>query len=132
MNVTPKPFQKTIQKIILSFFPSLEKYWRNASLIALYPGAGSNLVGGGTENGYPPNSHDCNPIESWFSFWQKLAATLAEKRAKKSNYGMPSMHQWHIALNETRGKVDSKSRHALFDAQPKVMRAIIEAEGGRT
>ena len=96
-----------------------ETFWKHG--ILLWPGAGKGC--GKQPIGYPPRSHDCNPCELWFSQWQEDAAKLMKKKK--------SMLIWKTALEEALKKMKKTRWQIFIDTQPKVMKTIVESEGGR-
>ena len=92
--------------------------------IFLWPGGGKGA--GNHPFGYPPRSHDCNPCENWFSQWQTAAALLMKSKDTKS------MLNWFRCLKKARKDMKKTVWQKLIDTQPKVMKAIIEKNGGRT
>ena len=83
------------------------------------------------EDGYPPRSHDCMPEETEFAETYQEAQTDLERREKHRNQKR-TMIMWKNALDYTWRTRPIQATRKIIDWQPKVMRAIIEAEGGRT
>ena len=83
------------------------------------------------DSGYPSRSHECQPEETEFANAYEDAQLDLERREKNLRKKW-TMLMWHNAIEHTWetqliGKVQK-----LIDRQPMVMKAIIEAEGGRT
>ena len=82
------------------------------------------------ENEYPAKSHDCQPEETEFANafeGAQLDLEWKEKNANKKRF----MAVWHNAIQKTWNCLPIEEVQKLIDRQPMVMRAIIEAEGGR-
>ena len=75
------------------------------------------------ELGFPPKSHDANPIETHFIQWQSSAAKIVDQR---------NMDAWKMALEKACDEFPVGKIRSLIDIQPKIMRIIIENEGERT
>ncbi len=85
---------------------------------------------GTTENGYPPRSHDGMPNETEFAETFQDAQDL-ERREKNRNKRR-TMIMWKNALDNEWETRPIEATRKIIDRQPKIMRAIIEAGGGRT
>ena len=83
------------------------------------------------ENGYPPRSHDCQPEETEFAQTFETAKQDLERREKNANHKR-TMHMWKNALEHVWNTRPIEHTQKLIDRMPKVMEAIIEAEGGKT
>ena len=82
-------------------------------------------------NGYPPRSHDCMPNETEFANVFYEAQLDLERREKNANKER-TMMMWKNALQNTWDQRPIQEVQKLFDRQPMIMKAIIEAEGERT
>ena len=71
------------------------------------------------------NKNDCDPCELWFSIWQDDAQTLMKKKTD-------TMLNWKNTLESSREAISKGRWQKFIDNQPKVMKAIIDNEGGRT
>ena len=83
------------------------------------------------ENGYPPRSHDCMPDETEFAETFQDAQEDLERREKNRNKRR-TMMMWKNALDEQWRNRPIEATRKIIDRQPKIMRAIIEADGART
>ena len=83
------------------------------------------------DNGYPPRSHECMPNETEFANAHEDAQLDVERREKNIGHRR-SMKMWKNAIDEVWNKRPISEVRKLIDRQPKIMQAIIEAEGGRT
>ena len=92
--------------------------------ILLWPGGGKSC--GQHPCGYPPKSHDCNPCELWFSQWQDNASKQMMKNNKQS------MFSWKKALEDALKKMTKPRWQNLINKQPKIMKTIVNNNGGRT
>ena len=79
------------------------------------------------ENGYPPRSHDHMPDETEFAETIQDAKEDLERRKKRRN----KRRMWKNALDEQWRNRLIETTRKIIDRQPKIMRAIIEANGGR-
>ena len=66
--------------------------------IGLYNGSGRTV--GSHENGYPPRSHDCQPVETHFANVYHEAQLTLEDAERKRNRSR-SMVMWKYALDST-------------------------------
>ena len=82
------------------------------------------------ENGYPPRSHDCQPEETEFAQAFEEAQEDLERREKNANHKR-TMHMWKNVLEHVWNTRPIEHTQKLIDRMPKVMEAIIEAEGGK-
>ena len=96
----------------------------------IYPGSGKKPWDR-VEDVYPPRSHDCMPEETEFAETYEEAQTDLERREKNRKQNR-NMMMWKNALDHTWRTRHIEATRKIIDRQPKVMRAIIEAEGGRT
>ena len=78
------------------------------------------------ENGYPPRSDDCLPAETEFAEQFELA------QEKKLAHHKRTMLMWKNALTHTWNTRPIEETQKLIDRMPKIMKAIIEADGGKT
>lgn len=83
------------------------------------------------EGKYPPRSHDCMPPETEFANSFVDAQEDVERREKNANKRR-TMHMWRNAIEHTWETRPMSEIRKLIDRQPKVMQAIIDADGGRT
>ena len=83
------------------------------------------------ENGYPPRSHDCRPVETEFAGGFELAQEDVERREKNAGHKR-TMHMWKHALNHVWNTRPIGETQKPIDRMPKIMEAIIEAKGGKT
>ena len=84
-----------------------------------------------SENGYPPRSHDCMPNETEFAETFQDAQEDLERREKNRNKRR-TMMMWKNALDNEWETRPIEATRKIIDRQPKIMRAIIETDGGRT
>ena len=98
--------------------------------IQIYPGSGKKPWDR-SENGYPPRSHDCMPNETEFAETFQDAQEDLERREKNRNKRR-TMMMWKNALDNEWETRPIEATRKIIDRQPKIMRAIIEADGGRT
>ena len=98
--------------------------------VQIYPGSGKKPWDR-AEDGYPPRSHDCMPEETEFAETHQEAQADLERREENRNQKR-TMMMWKNALDHTWRTRPIEATRKIIDRQPKVMRAIIEAEGGRT
>ena len=98
--------------------------------IQIYPGSGKKPWDR-EEDGYPPRSHDCMPDETEFAEVFEDAQEDLERR-EKNRRKRRSMAMWKNALDHQWRTRPIEATQKIIDRQPKVMRAIIETEGGRT
>ena len=81
------------------------------------------------EDGY--RSHDCMPEETEYAETHQEAQADLERREENRNQKL-TMMMWNNALDHTWRTRPIQATRKIIDRQPKVMRTIIEAEGGRT
>ena len=110
--------------------------------VQIYPGSGKNpwvsppvhrdfqFIEDREENGYPPRSHDCQPEETEFAQDFELAQEDLERREKNAKHKR-TMHMWKNALEHVWNTRPIEPTQKLIDRMPKVMKAIIETEGGK-
>ena len=98
--------------------------------IQIYPGSGKKPWDR-SENGYPPRSHDCMPNETEFAETFQDAQEDLERREKNRNKRR-TMMMWKNALDNEWETRPIEATRRIIDRQPKIMRAIIETDGGRT
>ena len=98
--------------------------------VQIYPGSGKKPWDR-AEDGYPPRSHDCMPEETEFAETHQEAQADLERREENRNQKR-TMMMWKNALDHIWRTRPIEATRKIIDRQPKVMRAIIEAEGGRT
>ena len=113
--------------------------------VQIYPGAGKNawvnfkfrssapfnIIEDRAEDGYPVRSHDCQPCETEFAEDFELAQQDVERREKNGNKRR-TMVMWKNALTKVWNTRPMKETQKLIDRMPKIMHAIIEAEGFET
>ena len=83
-----------------------------------------------SKNAYPPRNHDCmlGEIEFTETFpYAQEELKSREKNAKKRR----TMLMWKNALDEKWRTRPIEATRKIIDCQHKIMRAIIEADGGR-
>ena len=80
---------------------------------------------------YPPQNHVCMLEETEFAETYQEAQTDLERREKNRNQKR-TMMMWKNALDHTWRTRLIQATQRIIDGQPKVMRAFIEADGGRT
>ena len=100
-----------------------------AAGITVYIGAGKNC--GDNLNGYPPRSHDAQPIETVFANVFQ-AAQLDLQRREKNNNRVRTMRMWKNALDKTWKEYPLEEIRKVIDRQPMIMQAIVDAQGERT
>ena len=83
------------------------------------------------ENGYPPRSHDCMPPETEFAESFEVSQVDLERREKNAT-NKRTMAMWKNALKHVWQTRPIEETQKLIDRMPKIMHAIIEAEGGKT
>ena len=98
--------------------------------IQIYPGSGKKPWDR-SENGYPPRSHDGMPNETEFAETFQDAQEDLERREKNRNKRR-TMMMWKNALDNEWETRPIEATRKILDRQPKIMRAIIEADGGRS
>ena len=98
--------------------------------IEIYPGSGKKPWDR-AKNGYPPRSHDCMPDETEFAETFQDAQEDLERREKNAKKRR-TMMMWKNALDEQWKIRPIEATRKIIDRQPKIMRAIIDADGGRT
>ena len=96
--------------------------------VQIYPGSGKKPWDR-AEDGY--RSHDCMPEETEYAETHQEAQADLERREENRNQKR-TMMMWKNALDHTWRTRPIEATRKIIDRQPKVMRAIIEAEGGRT
>ena len=95
--------------------------------IEVYNGSGRTV--GSHENGYPPRSHDCQPVETHFAnVYHEAQLKLEDAERNRSR----SMLMWKNSLDSTWENWPLEEIRKLISRQPEVMKKIIEVEGGRT
>ena len=82
-------------------------------------------------NGYPARSHDSQPCETEFAQSFEVAQEHLEKKENHDGKRR-TMTMWKNSLNHVWNTRPMEETQKLIDRQPKIMRAIIEAEGFRT
>ena len=87
--------------------------------MTLYPSATK------TKNGFPPNSHDCNPLETIFARWKEKIYL----RFKPDGTTERTMDNLHKIMIEEWEHMDQEEIRKIIDLQPIVMKEII-AKGG--
>ena len=98
--------------------------------IQIYPGSGKKPWDR-AENEYPPRSHDCMPCETEFAESFEETQIDLERREKNQNKKR-TMQMWKNALDHTWATRPLQATRKIIDRQRKIMRDIIEREGGRT
>ena len=98
--------------------------------IQIYPGSGKKPWDR-TENGYPPRSHDCMPEETEFAEAFQEAQEDLERR-EKDRRQKRTMMMWKNAVDYVWATRPIEATRKIINRQPKVMRAIIANESGRT
>ena len=98
--------------------------------IQIYPGSGKKPWDR-SESGSPPRNHDCMPNETEFAETFQDAQEDLERREKNRNKRR-TMMMWKNALDNEWETRSIEATRKIIDRQPKIMRAIIEADGGRT
>ena len=83
------------------------------------------------ESSYPPRSYECQPKKAEFAQDFELAQKDLERREKNAKHKR-TMHMWKNALEHVWNTRPIEPTQKLIDRMPKVMKAIIEAEGGKT
>ncbi len=83
------------------------------------------------ENGYPARSHDCQPAETEFAEDFELSQQDVERREKNAKKKR-TMVMWKNSLKHVWETRPIEETQKLIDRMPKIMNAIIEAEGFRT
>ena len=83
------------------------------------------------ENGYPPRSHDCQPVETEFT--QSFSESQEDLKRQEANAKKKrTMAMWKNALVHTWYTRPMKSTQKLIDRMPKIMKEIIDNGGERT
>ena len=108
--------------------PKLVDYFEEHG-VEIYDGAGKTC--GAHKNGYPPRSHDCNPIETAFANIYQEAQLDLQRREKNAGCRR-TMKMWKNALDYTWDNYPTKEFQKLFNRMPKIMEKIIQNKGGRT
>ena len=98
--------------------------------IQIYPGSGKKPWDR-SEKGYPLRSHDCMLNETEFVETFQDAQEDLEWREKNRNKRR-TMVMWKNALDNKWETRPIEATRKIIDRQPKTMRAIIGADGGRT
>ena len=83
------------------------------------------------ENGYPPRSHDCQPAETEFADDSELAQQDLERR-KENLKKKRTMVMWKKSLVHVWENRPIEATRKLIHRMPKIMKAIIDADGGKT
>ena len=108
-------------------FPSHEKIYnvlKDAGIEA-YPSAGRPHD---VQGGYPPNSHDCIPVEL-------INDRLKESSRKEFNLlrsSRKTMKSLQTVVDSEAKKVDTEFIRARIRCLPKILSAIVDNKGGRT
>ena len=89
------------------------------------------VIEGQAENGYSARSHDCQPCETDFEEELKLAQQDVE-RMEKNGSKRRTMVMWKNAVTSVWKKRPVTETQKRIDRMPKIMRAIMEAEGFKT
>ena len=83
------------------------------------------------ENGYPPRSHDCQPAENEFADDYELAQQDL-KRREENLKKKQTMVMWKNSLVHVWENRPIEATRKLIDRMPKIMKASIDADGGKT
>ena len=83
------------------------------------------------EDGYPARSHDCQPCETEFAEDFELSQQDVERREKNAKKKR-TMVMWKNSVIKVWNNRPMSETHKLIDRMPKIMHAIIEAEGFKT
>ena len=94
----------------------------NDNSINLYPSAKESI------NGYPPNSHDCNPLETIFARWKERIYMRLQPNGKTTR----TMDNLYKVMNEEWNNIPQSEIQAIINLQPKVMQEIIDKNGDGT
>ena len=83
------------------------------------------------ESGYPPRSHDCQPAATEFADDYELAQQDLERREENLKKKR-TMLMWKNSLVHVWENRPIEATRKLIDWMPKIMKAIIDADGGKT
>ena len=84
--------------------------------VSVYLAAGKKCSD--TPDWYLSRSHDCNRCKSWFTKWNKEAATLMKTKKRKT------MKSWKLTLERSCRDFPKANLRKLIDTQIKVMEEI--------
>ena len=98
--------------------------------IQIYPGSGKKPWDR-SEKGYPLRSHDCMLNETEFVETFQDAQEDLGQRGKNQNQRR-TMMIWINALENEWETCSIEAARKIIGRQPKIMRMVIEADGGQT
>ena len=83
------------------------------------------------EDGYPSRSHDCKSAETEFADDYEVAQQDLESREENLKK-KGTMVMWKHSLAHIWENLPTETTQKLIDCLPKVMKAIIDADWGKT
>ena len=121
--------QETVTEIYLGFFACT--WIKRMGKFQLRLPVPFKVIEDQAEDGYPARSHDWQPCETDFEKDFELAQQDAE-RMEKNGSKRRTMVMWKDAVTSVWKKHPVTETQKRIDRMPKIMRAIMEAEGLKT